>query len=321
MPVTETARGRTSASAATARRGPRRQAWPGSWRSRSAVATSRCGMRDRATTRPAASTATALTDVVPMSTPTVTSATAIAPLLRRALAHHAVVAAQRVVGRRRQIDLAAERTGAPHDLRGSFDDAELMDRLGRRVADGDRAMVRQQRGADGAEAVRRVLAQIRRAGHRILSDRHVAPHVDRELVDRRGDRLPGQREHRRIDRVCVDDGSDLGKPLVTGQVHELLARWRPRSLDNLAGCIEDDEVGQSHLVVRDRRRGDDDTAILEPAGDVAARAGGEIQPKHVLRGGENLVVHAHEAAPAGAWLSTIDMNWSKSRVLSTTMSR
>ena len=54
-------------------RGPARQARLASWRRMSGSgATTLCGTRLRATTRPSSSTASALTDVVPTSTPTVT---------------------------------------------------------------------------------------------------------------------------------------------------------------------------------------------------------------------------------------------------------
>ena len=54
--------------------GPARQAFLASWRSTSGSgATTLCGTRLRATTWPFSSTASALTDVVPTSTPTVTA--------------------------------------------------------------------------------------------------------------------------------------------------------------------------------------------------------------------------------------------------------
>ncbi len=54
-------------------RGPARQARLASWRRMSGSgAMTLCGTRLRATTWPSSSTATALTDVVPTSTPTVT---------------------------------------------------------------------------------------------------------------------------------------------------------------------------------------------------------------------------------------------------------
>ena len=53
--------------------GPERQAFFASWRRMSGSgATTLCATRLRATTVPSSSTASALTDVVPMSTPTVT---------------------------------------------------------------------------------------------------------------------------------------------------------------------------------------------------------------------------------------------------------
>ena len=59
--------------AANALRGPARQARLASWRRMSGSgASTRCGTLPRATTPPSSSTATALTEVVPTSTPTVT---------------------------------------------------------------------------------------------------------------------------------------------------------------------------------------------------------------------------------------------------------
>ena len=70
---------------ASARRGPRRQARAASCSSRSTAGVPTAwGTRARATTAPPASTATALTDVVPMSTPTVHAAPVV-PLHRHPL--------------------------------------------------------------------------------------------------------------------------------------------------------------------------------------------------------------------------------------------
>ena len=70
--ATETARGCTSPSASSARRGPSCHASAASCSNRSGDGTKNsCGMRDRATMLPSASAATAFTDDVPMSIPTV----------------------------------------------------------------------------------------------------------------------------------------------------------------------------------------------------------------------------------------------------------
>ena len=62
-----------SVTCASARIGPRRQAWPASCSSWSGAGViSRCGTRARASTAPLASAATAFTAVVPISMPTVT---------------------------------------------------------------------------------------------------------------------------------------------------------------------------------------------------------------------------------------------------------
>src|SRR5207302_5351195 len=130
-----------------------------------------------------------------------------------------------------------------------------------------------------------------------------------------------ERKHRRVDRMRVNDRRHLGKTLVTSQMHKLFARWRTRSFDDLARHVDDHKVGERHLVVRNRRRGDDNGTIVEATGDVATGASGQTESQHVLRGSEDVVVHAHCVAPARLCVRTMDMNWSKSRVLSTTMSR
>src|SRR5438067_482334 len=71
IPVTLTATTSSLAMAASARRGPRRQAWAASCSSWSGWGVSSLwGTRVRATTFPSSSAATAFTDVVPMSMPT-----------------------------------------------------------------------------------------------------------------------------------------------------------------------------------------------------------------------------------------------------------
>ena len=60
------------------------------------------------------------------------------------------------------------------------------------------------------------------AGALVLAARHVAAHVHHDLLDDRGDRFVGEREHRGVHGVGVDHAPELGVAAQRGEVEVLL---------------------------------------------------------------------------------------------------
>ncbi len=109
----------------------------------------------------------------------------------------------------------------------------------------------------------------------VLRDRHLAEeHLDLRQ-DALGDRLMRHRKRRRMRRMAMDDGVDVGPILVDRQVQQHFAGPLARAGELLAFVIDlADVLGLQEALGHHRRRAED-FPLVEPDGDIAVVGGGE----------------------------------------------
>jgi hypothetical protein len=110
---------------------------------------------------------------------------------------------------------------------------------------------------------------------------NLAAAVNRELVDRCRNGLAGDGEHGRPHRMAVNHAADVVERVIAGQVQLHLTRRRTTVLGSHDGAIRVDqhEIVKRHVRVVDRRRCDDEVAVLAAGRDVARGSLDQAAPR------------------------------------------
>ena len=196
--------------------------------------------------------------------------------------------------------MPAERPHAPGHLGAVLGDHGLVKCLRRGGRDRDQAMVGEQRAGPGRQHRHGVRPDPGRAADRVRRRRDVTAEEDHGLVDDRGDRLPGRREHAGVRRMAVQDRPYLRERLVAGGMQLILGRWdQPARTgrdgagrdcargDRLPGHRDHDQVPGAHVLVGHPGRGDHERPAVQPGRHVAAGPRREPVAEHAFRGGQH----------------------------------
>jgi hypothetical protein len=122
-----------------------------------------------------------------------------------------------------------------------------------------------------SNAFYRVVADLECAGSGVLGAANVPAAVHRELVDARRNRLMRDSEHGGPHWMAMDHAADVVERLIA---REMQLHFRQRestviSLQHSTIGVDQHQISQRHVLVVDRRRGDDEVAVLPPSRDVS----------------------------------------------------